>query len=394
MSKISLFETCNITTGKLDSNAAIENGKYPYFTCAPDPLRIDTYEFDDDVILLAGNNASGNFHCQRYKGKFNAYQRTYVITAKKGYDIDYIFYNLKINLQHLKKIAQGSQTKFLTMKILENFLIEDFDLKKQRKMVRLLSLLDNKINANIVANSELENMAKTIYDYWFLQFEFPNEKGKPYKSSGGKMIWNKELQKEIPEGWEVIKTAKRFNYIKGVEPGAKSYNEGYKEDFSKFYRVGDIDDSGNTYISSKYRDIASVSTDELLVTFDGTVGRIGIGLDGVYSTGMKKINDKENEIDISVIWALFNSDKFQKIIRKYATGSNILHASSSIPYLNFEYNKVIYKKYEKIVKPIYKKIVKNKIENKELKSLRDYLLPLLINRQYDLNENKIKSRKI
>ena len=98
MSKINLTKICNITTGKLDSNAAEENGKYPYFTCAPEPLAINTYAFDDDVILLAGNNASGNFHCQRYKGKFNAYQRTYIITAKDGYDIDYIYYNLKINL--------------------------------------------------------------------------------------------------------------------------------------------------------------------------------------------------------------------------------------------------------------------------------------------------------
>ena len=85
-----LTQVCNITTGKLDANAETPGGKYLFFTCAPSPLRIDTYAFDDDVILLAGNNAQGNFHIQRYKGKFNAYQRTYVITAKRGYDIDYI----------------------------------------------------------------------------------------------------------------------------------------------------------------------------------------------------------------------------------------------------------------------------------------------------------------
>lgn len=65
----SLTQVCNITTGKLDANAGIPNGKYPFFTCAPDPLRIDTFAFDDDVVLLAGNNAQGNFHIQRFKGK-------------------------------------------------------------------------------------------------------------------------------------------------------------------------------------------------------------------------------------------------------------------------------------------------------------------------------------
>ena len=72
-----LPELCNITTGKLDANAAVENGMYPYFTCGEIPSRIDEYAFDTDAILLAGNNASGDFNVKYYKGKFNAYQRTY-----------------------------------------------------------------------------------------------------------------------------------------------------------------------------------------------------------------------------------------------------------------------------------------------------------------------------
>jgi len=90
-----LTDVCDIGTGKLDANNAVDNGKYPFFTCAPQPSYIDTYEFDEDAILLAGNNAQGNFHINRYQGKFNAYQRTYVITAKDGYDIDYIKWDMK-----------------------------------------------------------------------------------------------------------------------------------------------------------------------------------------------------------------------------------------------------------------------------------------------------------
>lgn len=216
MSKIQLTKTCNITTGKLDANAAEETGKYPYFTCAPEPLSINTYAFDDDVILLAGNNASGNFHCQRYKGKFNAYQRTYVITAKQGYDIEYIYYNLKINLQHLKKLAQGSQTKFLTMQILDGFQIEDIHIPEQKRITEILKYIDRRIENNNKINQELESMTKTIYDYWFLQFEFPNEDGKPYKSSGGKMVWNEELKKEIPVGWKVGNLYEIAEFINGL----------------------------------------------------------------------------------------------------------------------------------------------------------------------------------
>ena len=87
MSMIKLLSTCNITTGKLDANAAVENGMYPFFTCAPEPLRIDDYAFNDNVILLAGNNASGNFHCQRYNGKFKGkiFNIMYRIRSKNIY---------------------------------------------------------------------------------------------------------------------------------------------------------------------------------------------------------------------------------------------------------------------------------------------------------------------
>lgn len=140
-----LTQVCNITTGKLDANAETPNGKYPFFTCAPNPLRIDTFSFDDDVILLAGNNAQGNFHLQRYKGKFDAYQRTYVISARDGYDIDYIKCSLEQSLQHLKRIAQGSQTKFLTMQILDSFQVADILYSDQKRLVGSIKEVDNKI---------------------------------------------------------------------------------------------------------------------------------------------------------------------------------------------------------------------------------------------------------
>ena len=102
-----ISDLCNIKTGKLDSNAVVENGKYPFFTCAEEPLRIDTFEYDEDVVLIAGNNARGNFHVNRFKGKFNAYQRTYILTSKGQYPIDYIYYALKLELKRLKDSSQG-----------------------------------------------------------------------------------------------------------------------------------------------------------------------------------------------------------------------------------------------------------------------------------------------
>lgn len=134
MKNSNLKTVANITTGKLDSNYAVNDGIYPFFTCAPEPLKINTYCYDCNAIMVAGNNAQGNFHINRYNGKFNAYQRTYVVTAKENYNIDFIYYNLKTALQQLKNKSQGSQTKFLTLKILANLPIENVYYKDQLRI--------------------------------------------------------------------------------------------------------------------------------------------------------------------------------------------------------------------------------------------------------------------
>ena len=117
---VALGKVAEIQTGKLDSNQAIENGDYPFFTCAPEPLRINDYAFDCDAILLAGNNANGVFHLNRYAGKFNAYQRTYVITPKHAgqLNIKFLYYALHTLVRRLGEYSQGTATKFLTMRIL------------------------------------------------------------------------------------------------------------------------------------------------------------------------------------------------------------------------------------------------------------------------------------
>ena len=104
---VELGEVCDIKTGKLNSNAAVINGVYPFFTCSKDVFQIDSYAFDCEAILLSGNNASGNFDVKHYCGKFNAYQRTYVITVKSGF-LDKMTYGilkyiLDANLLDLKK---------------------------------------------------------------------------------------------------------------------------------------------------------------------------------------------------------------------------------------------------------------------------------------------------
>lgn len=106
------------TTGKLDSNASVEKGAYPFFTCSKELLRIDTYAFDQEALLLAGNNAAGKYDVKYYAGKFNAYQRTYVLRLKENWSYRLFQYQLEDKLEYLQQQSLGGLTKYLTLKIL------------------------------------------------------------------------------------------------------------------------------------------------------------------------------------------------------------------------------------------------------------------------------------
>jgi type I restriction enzyme S subunit len=110
----------SIKTGKLDANAAIDNGKYPFFTCAREIYKINDFAFDCEALLLAGNNASGDFNVKYYKGRFNAYQRTYVITLNEDASYRYIYHLLIRALAELKEKSVGAATKFLKMGIIQS----------------------------------------------------------------------------------------------------------------------------------------------------------------------------------------------------------------------------------------------------------------------------------
>ena len=360
-----LPELCNITTGKLDANAAVENGMYPYFTCGEIPSRIDEYAFDTDAILLAGNNAQGNFHVSRYNGKFNAYQRTYVLTAKENCNLDYIYYSLKPALIQLKNRSQGSQTKFLTMPILNDISINTS--LNQQKIATVLSTLDNKIALNHRINAKLEAMAKRLYDYWFVQFDFPNSDGKPCKSSGGKMVWNEVLKREIPEGWEVGKIGDF------VEIGNGKDHSHLKDGNIPVYGSGGFMRSVTDYL---------FEGESVLFPRKGTLNNIMYKnerfwtVDTMFYSKMK--------LPHSAIYVYYTTKQFD--FSSMNTGTGVPSMTSVIirglPIIQ-PFQQIL-DKFDNIVQGFYKQIHKNEKETAKLTNLRDRLLPLLMNGQVEV----------
>lgn len=142
-------------------------------------------------------------------------------------DDNYFLYYFKAYI--VKKIVGGTGDStipnFPPMSVIKNIEIELPDIEEQRKIGEMLASIDNKIDNNNAINFELESMAKTIYDYWFLQFEFPNKEGKPYKSSGGKMVWNEELKREIPEKWNARQIKDFASMSRGISYTAKDITD-------------------------------------------------------------------------------------------------------------------------------------------------------------------------
>ena len=379
-----LTQVSNIATGKLDANAEIADGKFPFFTCAPTPLRINTFSFDDDVVLLAGNNAQGNFHLQRYKGKFDAYQRTYVITAKKGYDIDYIKYSLELSLQHLKRLAQGSQTKFLTMQILDSFQILDIPYEEQKALISSVCAIDSKIRLNDRTCSELEAMAKILYDYWFVQFDFPDESGKPYRTSGGEMVRNEQLKREIPVGWKVGNLYSIADFINGLACQKFRPQDGEKAlPVIKIKEMHDGITAETEQVSENIPSKHKIFDGDILFSWSATLEVMyWYGGSGGLNQHIFKVNPKSYfpkeyvyEQLSSYIVNFVKMAEARKTTMGHITTDHLEQSRILLP------PESLIKQFKAKIYPIHLKIGQIKQENRELKKLRDWLLPLLMNGQ-------------
>ena len=300
----------------------------------------------------------------------------------------YFFMKSQYFLKQLEYAMIGAVQKALTMVMLSKIEFELPSYDKQKRIASWLEIIDNKIDNNNKVISELEKMSKTIYDYWFLQYEFPNEEGKPYKSLGGKMVWNEELKKEIPDGWKFKKIVEiEDNIVTGKTPSTKDETNFGGE--IPFVTIDDI--RKGMYISKTERTLSKKGADlqknkyipanSLCITCIATVGLVGI------TTRQSQTNQQINSIickNTNNIYFLLNAIRNYFKFSTGAKSGNIFDNMNKEDFSNIKLiypNKNIIDKYAQKVKPVYDKIREKFLENEELASLRDYLLPLLMNGQ-------------
>lgn len=257
----------------------------------------------------------------------------------------------------------------------------------QKKIGSLLYNIEQKININNKISDELEDMAKTIYNYWFLQFEFPNEEGKPYKSSGGKMIWNEVLKREIPEGWDVQTLENLGNLIMGQSPKSTSYNN-KKEGLPLINGAAELQKDKIEITKYTSEPTRICKKEDLIFCIRATIGNINYA-DKSYclgrGVGAFRVTEKEY-----VEYMFLTLRNILNMYNKILTGSIIVGITKEdLLQQNIikPKNDVITQFYNK-VHFMAEKMKSIKKENQELTSLRDFLLPLLMNGQVGFKGDK------
>ena len=177
------------------------DGLFPVYGSGGIMRYADDYLYDKPSILLPRKGTLDNI--QYCDTPFWCVDTTYYSEVNDELANPYYLYRY-LNLLDLKNLDSGTALPSMTFDSYYQIKVNLPDIETQNKIAKALYSLDQKISLNTRMNAELEAMAKQLYDYWFVQFDFPDENGKPYKSSGGKMVWNEKLKREIPEGWEVV----------------------------------------------------------------------------------------------------------------------------------------------------------------------------------------------
>lgn len=390
-----ISEACKrFSSGKgITASQIFEIGAYPVFGGNGIRGYTDAYNFEGECAIIGRQGAyCGN--TKYFCGKAYMTEHAIVATANDEHNIGYIA-NL-LSIMNLGQYQGQSAQPGLSVNTLSKIELKLPDKKTQDSIFSLLSALDKKIALNKQINARLEEMAKTLYDYWFVQFDFPDANGKPYKSSGGEMVFDKTLKREIPKGWEVKNLGEVISLERGVTYSKDSICN--DENGTGVLRATNI--SGNNidlndliYISGE------VGTQQKLKPFDILIvmssgSKEHIGKNGVYhfeqdnafGAFCSKITPKK--VFFEFVSIFLQSNNFRNYVKNQCLGTNINNLNNShilhcpVVRPNDEYIEVFHKQ----IKLIYEKISCNVKQNHHLTQLRDFLLPMLMNGQVSVAE--------
>ena len=359
---------------------------YPYYGAQGIVDYVDDYIFDGKYILIAedGENLKSNNKsiCTLATGKYWVNNHAHIIKGNEGTNTDFLYY--KLNSINFAPYITGSAQPKLNKENLLNIELYIPSKEHQDKMAKVLTLLDQKIQINNQINQELEAMAKTIYDYWFVQFDFPDQNGKPYKSSGGKMVYNPELKREIPEGWGVDSLWNIANFYNGLAM-QKYRPDTNEDDYLPVIKIREMMNGFSKDTEKARLDIpteAVVERGDILFSWSATLEVIIWGKErGALNQHIFKVTSDTYPksfiyFELKSYLKVFKAiAELRKTTMGHITQDHLKQAKIVVPPIE------LISKLDAKLQPIMlkKQILEN--QNQELTQLRDWLLPMLMNGQ-------------
>ena len=351
----------------------------------------DKSNYENTLIIGRVGAYCGSVHIE--KDKCWVSDNAIAGLPKNGYNNEYNYYLLKSLRLNEQRI--GSSQPLLTQGILNNIQVKiQFNPKQQKKIAAVLSALDAKIACNNRINAELESMAKTLYDYWFVQFDFPDANGKPYKSAGGAMNYNANLKRVIPVGWEAATLSQFIEFERGVTYGKEDVCASDTQDSIGILRATNVTGNVVDVNDLVFVPASKVSAAQILKKYETLIvmssgSKEHVGKNGIYYFDEPRgFGAFCSKLTASVNHRFFvntflQSPWFKAHIKNSCLGTNINNLT------NDHINGCLIVKpdvrtaqlFEEKVSACYEKISNKARENQHLTQLRDWLLPMLMNGQ-------------
>lgn len=373
-----LGSIANIVTGRLDANAQTKDGAYPFFTCGEEVFKTDSYAFDCNAILLGGNNATGDFKMHKFSGKFNAYQRVYVITTFPEIDVDYLYNHIRYYLPRLQSQSIGSQTRYLKLGMITELLIALPTFCEQKTISRACDkyinycteiaseknelksiikdtkskILDLAIRGQLVPQNPDDEPASVLLGRIRAEKEELIKQGKSKRDKKESIIFkgdDNSYYDDIPDGWEICYLGELFN----VCSAKRVKQSDWRTEGVPFYRAREIVKLSNNdfvdnelYISEDHyqqvkKEYGIPQPGDLMVSGVGTIGKVYVVKDTDHfyykDASVLCFENRHGIIDSQYAKYMLMSEFIQNQMRENSKGTTVdtITISAAMNYICF-----------------------------------------------------------
>ena len=347
--------------------------------------------------IVFGRKGSVDRHAYIFQNENGWVQGSDCIRARKKTQVNTLFLSQYLEGNGVKKqiinAAVGSTMPSLNTDILKDVIVLLPNIEEQNRISEALKKIDDKICLNSKINDNLEQQAKLLYDYWFTQFDFPDKSGKPYRSSGGKMVWNEQLKRTVPDGWTTNPLSDILTFKSGYSFSSDLYEVSGKY---KLLTIKNVQNNGinlnvDNYINvlpDNVPDYCLLKAKDILMSLTGNVGRVGIMYaDNCLLNQRVALAEPVNINQRVFVYFLLKSDIIHKQYEMIANGSSQQNLSPiEAEKVIIAYNSEVATKFSTLCSEYLNTIVSNLAENQELINMRDWLLPMLMNGQATISD--------